>query len=207
MISIVKGCNGMPLYSSGSTKSSQSAGTFNSVLQSVVNNKNLDSIFKEASEKYNIPAEVLKAVAEVESGFDSKAVSSCGAAGIMQLMPQTAKSLGVSNVYDAEQNINGGAKYLSNLLKEYNGNLDLALAAYNAGPGSVEKYNGVPPYQETRNYIEKVKSILGNKDISSLQSAQNGMQINMQTNLSALDGIDMDHYLAYLRLDMLNKLL
>ena len=113
------------------------------------------------STEYGVDVNLLKAVAQAESGFDTNAVSSCGAMGIMQLMPETANSLGVEDPFDAEQCITGGAKMLSYLLDDYNGNVTLALAAYNAGSGSVQKYGGVPPYNETINYIDKINNILG----------------------------------------------
>lgn len=122
--------------------------------------KDLDAIFKQAASKYGVPESLLKAVAKAESGFNASAVSSAGAIGIMQLMPQTASSLGVTNPYDATQNIMGGAKLLSQLLKKYNGNTSLALAAYNAGSGNVDKYNGIPPFKETQNYVKKVIAYL-----------------------------------------------
>lgn len=120
----------------------------------------LETIFQRASEKYGVPLNLLKAVAKEESGFHSDAVSSCGAQGIMQLMPSTAKSLGVTNAFDPEQNIMGGAKLLGRLLTKYDGNTDLALAAYSAGTGAVAKYGGVPPYEETQNAIKKVMKYL-----------------------------------------------
>ncbi|MGN8817176.1 lytic transglycosylase domain-containing protein [Oribacterium sp. HCP28S3_H8] len=118
-----------------------------------------DRIFEAASQTTGVPVRILKAVAKQESGFSSTAVSKAGAMGVMQLMPSTAKSLGVRDPFDPEQNIMGGAKLLAANLKEYGGDLRLALAAYNAGSGAVKKYNGIPPYQETQNYV---KSIMGN---------------------------------------------
>lgn len=119
-----------------------------------------DAIFEEASQTYGVPSLLLKAVAKAESGFNPNAVSSAGAIGIMQLMPQTAASLGVSNSYDPYQNIMGGASLLSQHLAKYNGNTVLALAAYNAGSGNVDKYGGVPPFAETQNYVKKVVSYM-----------------------------------------------
>lgn len=107
----------------------------------------LNAIFEEASERYGIPSRILKAVAKQESGFKTTAVSNKGAMGVMQLMPATARSLGVSDPFDARQNIMGGAKLLASNLQEFGGNLSLALAAYNAGSGNVRKYGGIPPFK------------------------------------------------------------
>lgn len=123
----------------------------------------MDRIFEEAAARYNVPARLLKAVAKAESDFNPNAVSHAGAVGVMQLMPGTARSLGVSDPYDARQNIMGGAKYLKENLDRF-GDVSLALAAYNAGPGAVQKYSGIPPYNETQNYVKKVLSYYGGED-------------------------------------------
>lgn len=121
----------------------------------------LDDIFSRAAEQYGVPVNLLKAVAKAESGFDAGAVSSCGAEGIMQLMPSTARSLGVTDSFDPEQNIMGGAKYLGQLLSSFGGDARLAVAGYNAGGGAVHKYGGVPPYKETQSYVKKVLAYAG----------------------------------------------
>lgn len=128
--------------SSGNTSSSSST--------------SLDAYFEEASEKYNVDVKLLKAIAHAESNFNPNATSSSGAMGVMQLMPSTAKSLGITDAYNAYDNIMGGAKVIAEHLANYNGDVSLALAAYNAGSGNVAKYGGVPPFTETQNYIKKV---------------------------------------------------
>ena len=119
----------------------------------------LESIFEEAAEKYNIDIKLLKAVAKTESDFNPNATSSAGAMGIMQLMPCNVEEYNVSNAYDPYENIMAGANQLSGLLSYYNDDLTLALAAYNAGSGNVRKYGGVPPFKETQNYIVKVTGL------------------------------------------------
>ncbi len=147
-------------YEVYTNSTTQTSSDFDSIYEQKTKELTLDEIFDNVSTEYGVDVNLLKAVAQAESGFDTNAVSSCGAMGIMQLMPETANSLGVEDPFDAEQCITGGAKMLSYLLDDYNGNVTLALAAYNAGSGSVQKYGGVPPYNETINYIDKINNIL-----------------------------------------------
>lgn len=122
----------------------------------------LEDIFNRAAQKYGVDVNLLKAIAKQESDFQPDCTSHAGAMGIMQLMPDTAKGLGVTDPYDPEQNIMGGAKFISQMLKKYNGNVTLALAAYNAGPNNVAKYGGVPPFKETQDYVKKVTAYYKN---------------------------------------------
>lgn len=117
---------------------------------------NYFEIIKKASQEYKVDENLIRAIILAESNFNKDAVSPKGAQGLMQLMPETAKYLGVQNAFDPYQNIFGGTKYIASLIEKYQGNLRLALAAYNAGEGIVDKLKDIPPYPETQNFVEKV---------------------------------------------------
>lgn len=119
-----------------------------------------DNIINKASKLFKIDKNLIKSVILTESAGKENALSIANAKGLMQLMDATAKDLGVKNVWNPKENILGGTKYLADLLRQYNGDINLALAGYNAGPGNVEKHNGVPPFPETKNYISRVLGYL-----------------------------------------------
>lgn len=168
---VVRGVQNNPITHNGKASAT---GSFQSVLSAAASAGNTvrkttslpsraaqyESIFDEASRTYGVSKSLLLAVAKAESNFDTNSVSHAGAQGIMQLMPGTAKTLGVKNAFDPYENIMGGAKLLRDNIKSF-GSVPLALAAYNAGPGAVKKYGGVPPYKETQNYVKKIMADLG----------------------------------------------
>jgi soluble lytic murein transglycosylase-like protein len=116
----------------------------------------IDALVNQNSGTWQVDPSLVKAIIANESGFDANATSKAGAQGLMQLMPSTAQAVGVRNSYDPAQNVAGGTRYLRGLLDRFNGDVRLAVAAYNAGPGAVEKYGDVPPYAETQNYVQNV---------------------------------------------------
>jgi soluble lytic murein transglycosylase-like protein len=116
----------------------------------------IDALVQQNASTWQVEPALIKAVIANESGFDANATSGAGAQGLMQLMPATAASLGVRDAYDPAQNVAGGTRYLRGLLDRFGGDKRLAIAAYNAGPGAVEKYRDIPPYRETRNYVQNV---------------------------------------------------
>lgn len=153
-----------------------------SVLPSYSRNKNaFDSIIKQAASQHGISEGLIKAVMHTESGFNVNARSPVGAQGLMQLMPATARRFNVSNAFDPHQNIMGGAKYLSWLMKRFNGNTSLVLASYNAGEGNVAKYNGIPPFRETQDYVRRVTSRYQNLYAGGINHSSSG---NAQINSS-----------------------
>jgi len=141
-----------------------------------------DPFIYDAASKFDVSPDLIKAVISVESAFDEFAVSSKGAKGLMQLMPATARRFGVSNPFDPEQAIMGGTEYLRYLLTLFHGNIDLAVAGYNAGENAVLRYGGVPPYKETRNYVVKINSALGSFPVV-MASAEGRSSANSGTTL------------------------
>ena len=121
-----------------------------------VNREKIEDMIREVSGRYRVDPALVRAVIETESNWNSSAVSRKGALGLMQLVPGTAHQLGVNNAFDPKQNLDGGVRYLHSLLERYNGDLDRALAAYNAGPHAVDRAGGIPQYRETRDYVQKV---------------------------------------------------
>ena len=130
----------------------------NSVSDKLTPRQKIQEIISRVSKKHGVDEKLVNALVKQESGFNPNAKSKVGAMGLMQLMPSTAKGLGVTDPMNPEQNVEGGVKYLKSMLNKYNGNIILALAAYNAGPGAVDKYDGVPPYKETQNYVRSILS-------------------------------------------------
>jgi soluble lytic murein transglycosylase-like protein len=120
------------------------------------NRAKIEEMIREVSARYRVDPALVRAVIQTESNWNTSAVSRKGALGLMQLVPGTAQQLGVNNAFDPKQNLDGGVRYLHTLLERYNGDLDKALAAYNAGPGAVDRAGGIPRYRETRNYVQKV---------------------------------------------------
>lgn len=136
------------------------ASHFNFYMKEGPSTRPLKEVINEFADLYRLEAALIQAVIKAESDFNPKAISRKGALGMMQLLPDTARDMGVRNPFDPEDNIRGGSRYLRLMLDQFNNRLDLALAAYNAGPGAVRRHGGIPPYEETRTYVERVKKYL-----------------------------------------------
>src|SRR4030081_3740965 len=141
-----------------------------------LNRTDLSEVINSASDRYRLDPDLVNSVIRAESGFNVRAVSRKGAQGLMQLMPQTSSQLGVANAFDAQANVEGGARYLRELLERYNFDLVKALAAYNAGPRRVEQFGGVPPYYETRAYVARIVRDFNRKKLAQKNAAQPATQ-------------------------------
>ena len=171
--------------------------TFQNTSQKLNAPASMDSIFEEAAQIYNVPLALLKAVGKAESGLNASDVSPAGAQGVMQLMPATAQALGVEDPFDARSNIMGGAKYIAEKLTQYDGDIELALAAYNAGSGNVSKYGGVPPFEETINYIKRIKEYMG-EDLTTGQTVSGQTQYKEADNDERISSVLSDKELTEL---------
>lgn len=143
----------------------------------------LESLVAKYAARRSLDPDLVRAVIQVESGGQTMALSNKGAMGLMQLMPGTARELAVDDPYDAEQNVSGGTQYLSRMLDLFNGNLELALSGYNAGPEAVNRYGGIPPYPETRSYVEKVMRLYRDEPGFTL-SGSPSVRVGRKTYLS-----------------------
>lgn len=184
------------LYNTSGIQGASFADIYQNASQKLNIEESMDAIFEEAADRYDVPVQLLKAMGKAESGFDAGAVSPAGAQGVMQLMPATAESLGVSDPFDARSNIMGGAKYISDLLEKYDGDMDLALAAYNAGSGNVKKYGGIPPFKETQNYIRRIKEYM-DTDLTIGKTVVTQTQLREETAPSLTQGLQYNAYSAF----------
>jgi len=145
-----------PLRSGSQASHGAAPASFEMSAADKANREKIEEMIREVSARYRVDQALVRAVIQTESNYNSWAVSRKGALGLMQLIPGTAQQMGVSNALDPKQNLDGGVRYLRTLLQRYNGDLDRALAAYNAGPSAVDRAGGIPQYRETREYVQKV---------------------------------------------------
>ena len=136
-------------------RDSQNVNRFDALVRGAVDPRSIDALIGASATAYSVDPALVRSIVEAESGFNPRATSPAGARGLMQLMPETAASLGISDAYDPAENLRGGTRYLRGLLDRF-GDVRLAVAAYNAGPAAVERFGGVPPYSETRAYVRRV---------------------------------------------------
>ncbi len=146
----------------GSSNAASNPGYSNLVQGRRVSSEEVDKAITEAAQAHNVDPNLVRALVKVESNFNANAVSRKGAMGLMQLMPQTARTLNVSNPFDPRENVDAGVRHLKSLLNSYNGDVRLSLAAYNAGQGAVARNNGIPPYLETQNYVKRITELYWN---------------------------------------------
>jgi hypothetical protein len=145
-----------PTGIASSTTQESSAPSLEMSTAELANREKIEQMIREVSDRYRVDPALVRAVIQTESNWNTSAISRKGARGLMQLVPGTAQQLGVNNAFDPQQNLDAGVRYLHKLLERYNGDLDKALAAYNAGPGAVDRAGGIPRYRETREYVQKV---------------------------------------------------
>jgi soluble lytic murein transglycosylase-like protein len=150
--------------------SSNPAGRASSLIRSSATPREVDDAIEQAARRHNVDANLVRALIRVESNFNSKAVSRKGAMGLMQLMPSTARQLKVTNPFDPDQNVDAGVRHLKKLLQDFNGNVKLSLAAYNAGAGAVHRNAGIPNYAETRNYVSRITSLYNSGEASPFRN-------------------------------------
>lgn len=153
---VVRGSKKSKPKASANKRSAGTTGTNSSRQKDPARYNRYNGLIGEAARLYQLPESFIRAVMRVESDFNPTVVSRAGAMGLMQLMPKTARSMGVSDPFNARQNIHGGARYLRILANRFKGDLVLTVAAYNAGEGAIQKYNGIPPYKETQRYVRRV---------------------------------------------------